>query len=241
MTSPINPQMILLDLDGTLADSLSVMRNAYRLFLKQFQRKATNAEFESLNGPSFVEIVRRLKRSHALKEDENILLSYYFDILDDAYANVKPSKGAVEFLQKARENCCTVGIVTSNTKKITQFWLETVRLAHMIDFIVSGDEVTRSKPHSEPYVIASKKASCNPDQIVAIEDSLQGVQSAMGAGLKTLVIIQPEQTQFFWPEGVEPLSSLLEASEKLFAAINEVRQSETGALNDFTEACKDEI
>jgi len=214
MTLPINPRMILLDLDGTLADSLSVMRSAYQLFLKQFQRRATNTEFDSLNGPSFVEIVRRLKLSHALEEDVSVLLSNYFDIVDDAYVNVKPSKGAVDLLQKAKENCCTIGIVTSNTKKRTWTWLETVCLAHMIDFIVSGDEVKQGKPHPEPYVMASKKTSYKLAEIVAIEDSPQGAQSATDAGLRTLVL--GYETSHSWPQGIEPILSLTQAMKQLW-------------------------
>lgn len=85
MTSPISPRAILIDLDGTLADSLSVMRIAYRRFLEQFQVEPTDAEFDSLNGPPLPEVIRRLKVSHALKDDEQLLLAGYYDIIDQAY------------------------------------------------------------------------------------------------------------------------------------------------------------
>lgn len=156
-----SPRAILLDLDGTLADSLAVMYQVYQQFLKQFHCTPTDDEFNSLNGPPLSEVVRRLKLSHTLEGDEKVLLSNYFKIIDYTYASVKPSTGAVDLLKKAKENCCTIGIVTSNTKKRTQTWLETVHLSHMIDFIVSGDEVKKGKPHPEPYIIASKKRHTN--------------------------------------------------------------------------------
>jgi len=211
----INPKAILFDLDGTLADSLSVMKLSYRVFLKQLARVPTDEEFDSLNGPPLQEIINRLKYTHFLNESEDVLLKNYFDIIDQSYFSVKPRYGAISLLQKAKQKNCTIGIVTSNTRKRTQVWLETVSLAHMIDFIVSGDEVKQGKPHSEPYVIASKKTSYKLDQIVAIEDSQQGAQSAIGAGLKTLVIGM-ETAGYSWPQGVELVPSLFEASEKLF-------------------------
>jgi beta-phosphoglucomutase len=213
----LTPRAILLDLDGTLADSLSVMRLAYQMFLKQFGRTPTDDEFDSLNGPPLLQVVRHLKISHALSGDVDVLLENYFGLIDHAYCNVKPGFGAVDLLLKAQKHHCIIGVVTSNTRKRTQFWLETVCLAHMIDFIVSGDEVKQGKPHPEPYIIASKKTSCKLNQIVAIEDSLQGAQSAIGAGLKTLVI-GAETTGYSWPQGVEPVPSLFEAAEKLFAS-----------------------
>ena len=111
---------ILLDLDGTLADSLSVMQLAYRQFLSQFRREPSELEFASLNGPPLTEVVRRLKSLHALDQDEATLLSNYFEIIDATYSEVKPSFGAGDLLQAAKNNNCTVGIVTSNTKKRTQ-------------------------------------------------------------------------------------------------------------------------
>lgn len=215
MMSVINPKTILFDLDGTLADSLSVMRLSYCAFLRQFNCNPTDEEFDSLNGPPLQKIIKRLKYTHSLNESEDVLLKNYFGIIDHAYFSVKPCNGAISILQKAKENHCTVGVVTSNSTKRTQMWLATVGLYNMINFIVSGDDVEQGKPHPEPYIIASKKTSYKLDQIVAIEDSLQGAQSAIGAGLKTLVI-GVETTEYSWPQGVEIVSSLFDAAEKIF-------------------------
>lgn len=211
----LNPKAILLDLDGTLADSLSVMRLAYQMILKQFERIPTDEEFDSLNGPPLLQVVRHLKVSHALSDDLDVLLENYSDIIDRAYTDVKPADGALELLKKAKEHSCTIGVVTSNTRKRTQTWLETVRFSHMIDFIVSGEEVTQGKPHPEPYIISSKKVSCDPSEIIVIEDSPQGAKSAVDAGLKTFVLAH-ETACHSWPQGVELISSLVQATEKLF-------------------------
>lgn len=211
------PKAILLDLDGTLADSLSVMRLAYQMFLKQFERIPTEEEFDSLNGPPLLQVVRHLKGSHALSDDVDVLLENYFGLIDRAYCNVKPGVGAVDLLLEARKYHCIIGVVTSNTRKRTQFWLDTVCLAHMIDFIVSGDDVKQGKPHPEPYIIASKKTSYKLNQIVAIEDSLQGAQSATNAGLKTIVV-GTETVGHAWPQEVERVPSLFKVAEKLFTS-----------------------
>lgn len=214
MTLPISPRAILLDLDGTLADSLSVMKLAYRRFLEQFQRKPSDAEFDSLNGPPLSEVVRCLKISHAIEEDEGTLLLKYCDVVDLAYATVKPSPGAIDLLSKSREHHCTIGIVTSNTRKRTQTWLETVNISHMIDFIVSGEDVKRGKPDPEPYLIASKKTSCKPAEIVVVEDAPQGARSAVGAGLRTFVLGFDATPS--WPQGVEPIRSMAQLANLIW-------------------------
>ena len=187
-TSPISPRAILIDLDGTLADSLAVMRSAYQQFLEGFQVQGTDDEFASLNGPPLHEVVRLLKANHRLAGDADALTAQYFHVIDQLYEGVIPSPGARELLTKAKEHGCLVCIVTSNSTKRTHAWLALVGLAQWVDFIVSGDDVKYGKPHPEPYLLASKRVDCPITGIIAVEDSIQGAQSSIGAGLKTYLV-----------------------------------------------------
>jgi HAD superfamily hydrolase (TIGR01509 family) len=212
---PLRPRAILLDLDGTLADSLGVMRHAYRAFLTQLGAQPSDAEFDAMNGPPLAEVVRRLKAAHALQGDEAALLERYFDIIDRAYAAVLPAQGSQGLLQKARANNCRVGVVTSNSAQRTGDWLRAAGLAHLVDFIVSGDEVKQGKPHPEPYALAAAKAGCPLADIVAVEDSPQGAASAVAAGLTTLVLSHAKAC-LTWPPAVVPIASLAALTDRLW-------------------------
>lgn len=213
--SKLNPKAILIDLDGTLANSLSIMKLSYYAFLKQFNRNPTDEEFNSLNGPPLQNVITQIKKNHALNESVDELLKKYFTIIDNMYLSVQPNNGAINLLQKAKSNGCTIGVVTSNTKQRTQTWVRNVCIDHMINFIVSSDDVKKGKPNPEPYITATKKTSFTLDQIIAIEDSLQGAQSAISAGLKTFVI-GSENTWDYWLPAAEKQSSLSEIADKLY-------------------------
>jgi len=202
------PQAILFDLDGTLSDSLSVMKGAYQKFLQQFGALPTDREFISLNGPPLYEVVQRLKITHGLKGDDKTLYANYCDILDDTYLSVRPCAGAQALLQTARENQCVIGIVTSNSETRTRAWLNVVGLSHLIDFIVSGDDARCGKPHPGPYLEAVKRALCPPANIIAVEDSLQGSRSATEAGLKTIAIVRDAEKKDAWPQGIIMVATL---------------------------------
>jgi HAD superfamily hydrolase (TIGR01509 family) len=208
MTSPIRPLAVLLDLDGTLADSLAVMRLAYREFLRQFDVDPHDDEFRSLNGPPLSEVVRRLKVTHGLQPDESVLRATYFEIIDRAYAGVVPFAGASDLLQKAKANGALIAIVTSTSTKRARNWLERVGLVHLVDFIISGEDVRRGKPDPEPYLLAAKRASCASSLIVAVEDSPQGAQSALAAGLKTFVVTHGLDHEHQWPDSAVLVRSL---------------------------------
>jgi len=213
MSDPREPRAILFDLDGTLADSLGVMRHAYQLFLKTYSREPSESEFESLNGPPLLEVVRQLKVTHVLPDDEAVLFSRYSDVVDQAYARVAPSPGAPELVEEAKRRGCAMGLVTSNSRRRARAWLESVGLLDMMDVIVSGEDVKNGKPNPEPYRRACLQMPYDPTLIVAIEDSPQGATSALTAGLRTLALCQSTHG---WPQGAEPISSLFQAAEKLW-------------------------
>ena len=48
--------------------------------------------------------------------------------------------------------------------------------------------VTHSKPHPEIYQMACKSLGLKPEECIAVEDSPNGIKSAVAAGLKTIMI-----------------------------------------------------
>jgi HAD superfamily hydrolase (TIGR01509 family) len=65
----------------------------------------------------------------------------------------------------------------------------------MFDVIACGDQVRAKKPAPDIYRLALGTMGVQPERAIAIEDSPNGLRSALGAGLWTLV------TPTFWTEG----------------------------------------
>jgi HAD superfamily hydrolase (TIGR01509 family) len=197
---------LFLDLDGTLADSLGVMREAYGRFLRRFGAKASDAEFDALNGPPLAEIVRRLKARWEIQGAESDLLRIYEALVDEAYETVAPAGHASEVLTAARQRGWTVGVVTSNSQLRTRRWLSRVGLASEVSLIVAGEDVSRGKPAPDPYRQALQVSGADPTLSLAVEDSLSGVTAALAADLATLAI-DPTLDRS-WPERARPIQGL---------------------------------
>ncbi len=54
--------------------------------------------------------------------------------------------------------------------------------------IVTGDEVSRGKPHPDPYLAGATATGVEASACVAVEDSLTGMRSALAAGCRVLVV-----------------------------------------------------
>ncbi len=199
---------VLLDLDGTLADSLPVMRLAYARFLESCGRPNSDDEFQSLNGPPLAEVVRRLKVTHRLEEPPERLLVRYHTLIDELYAATPPRPGARELLSWTRQQGMMTGVVTSNDSRRTWDWLRGVDLAELIGVVVGGEMVARGKPDPEPYRMALKLMQRDAADAVAVEDSPQGAVSAVTAGLRCFALLDVERLPAAWPTAVMPVRCL---------------------------------
>lgn len=56
------------------------------------------------------------------------------------------------------------------------------------EVIVSDDDVAHSKPSPDPYLLAARRFGVSPSACLVIEDSVQGVQAAIAAGMDVIVL-----------------------------------------------------
>ena len=89
----------------------------------------------------------------------------------------------IKALKKA-EIKIAVYSVSKNTDKI----LEKLGIRNWFDEIVTGNDITRSKPDPEGFVIAVKRLGIDCRNCLVIEDAFVGVEGAAAAGMKTIGI-----------------------------------------------------
>jgi len=196
---------LLLDLDGTLADSLRVMRDAYENLLRGYDRLPTEAEFRVLNGPPMAEGARLMKEKHGLQDSVEAIVLRWLGIVEDLYRDVAPTAGARELLGRARSAGWKIAVVTSGPQALARGWLGRVELAPLVDTVVGGDDVPRGKPDPAPYTEAIRRLAVTPGDCIAVEDSSTGAASAMAAGIRTYVI-QPGELAV--PQGTDRVRGL---------------------------------
>ncbi|MBS4168287.1 HAD-IA family hydrolase [Parachlamydia sp. AcF125] len=182
-------KVLLVDLDGTLADSLPYLYDFYQTFLARYGIKGSQAEFQSLNGPTLAEVVQALKHTYALKEPTEELIELYEQRVRQGYAEeIGIAPYAKETLLNLRKQGVRLGLVTSAKREFAQAFLQSQGIENWFAFICAGDHLVKGKPDPEIYEKACDLAACEKQQICAIEDSTNGVKAAMAAGLSVIQI-----------------------------------------------------
>jgi HAD superfamily hydrolase (TIGR01509 family) len=103
-----------------------------------------------------------------------------------ATSQVQPRLGVVETIQRAKSEGLKLGFVTATSPKNVELLVEALHpsiQATDFDIIVDAASVKHPKPDKDAYILALEKLGEKSDDCVAIEDNLEGVESAISAGL----------------------------------------------------------
>jgi HAD superfamily hydrolase (TIGR01509 family) len=175
-------------LDGTLADSLGVMKAAFFVFHLDRGLICTQADFDALNGPPLREVVESIRIRHGLRDSVDALLVAYQAGVEAAYQAVRAADGAEELLQVATGRGWTCAVVTSSSEALARRWLRRSALECYVTTVIGTESITEGKPSPAPYREALARTNVNPARSFAIEDSVAGLTSARAAGLFTFFL-----------------------------------------------------
>jgi len=178
---------LLVDLDGTLVDSLPVLYGVYERFLAQHGVRPDPDEFTSLNGPPIPRVVELLVERHGLRGSVRELAARYQAEIEACYVpGVQPVHGAAELLAEVRARGGRLALVTGAARALAEAVLARFGWGPLFDAVVCGDDVARGKPDPECFALARRRLGVLEEEALAVDDAPAGVAAAHDAGLETL-------------------------------------------------------
>lgn len=147
------------------------------------ERIATFIDQESLRvgpGPDPSALIADLHRAKT---------RHYVALLESGAIPLRP--GVLRLLREARAAGIRLAIATTTTPENVSALLRNAGepgLLDWFDVIAAGDVVPSKKPAPDIFHLALKQLGCQASECVAIEDSDNGVRSALGAGLRALLV-----------------------------------------------------
>jgi HAD superfamily hydrolase (TIGR01509 family) len=208
-------EAILLDFDGTLADTEAVKMKALAAFLAE----KNILQFDRKPGDSSSQIIRNVFSESHTKEEAEVFAtefhSYQAQYMDKnltpediAYADVIPFITKLEILGIKK----TI-VTTSNREVITVMGAKSgITKFFPADLIVTKNDVPpgMEKPNAKPYTLAAELLGVDPNKCLALEDSKTGILSAQSAGCAVAIVNREENdfTEFETQFAVRNLSEL---------------------------------
>jgi HAD superfamily hydrolase (TIGR01509 family) len=172
---------VLFDMDGTLIESEQLWGLALRQLAAEYGGELSEAARRSMVGTYMPTSMRLLHedldqpwRDDSRSAERVVELT---ELLFTAGLPWRP--GARELLDECRAAGLPIALVTATERRLVKIALDTLGA---FDAVVCGDEVEFTKPHPWPYRRAAQLLGARVEDCVAIEDSPNGIRSAVAAG-----------------------------------------------------------
>ena len=189
---------LIFDFDGMLFDSELAWGRAHILFLKEHKILPNDRVEANFFGSGLVDAVKMMKDKMGLVGETCDLVADYRRLFYEEFFKIKDvlMDGALEILEKAKEKQLDIAMTSGGHTK--EKLIEILKLHKIYDYfsvIVSSDDVAHGKPAPDVYLEALKELKLNEHVCLAFEDSPNGVEAAVAAGILVYGINKDEKTR----------------------------------------------
>ncbi|MCR2818597.1 HAD family phosphatase [Microbacterium sp. zg.Y1090] len=189
MTDPAAPvplRAVLWDMDGTLVDTEPYWMAAETPLVESYGGTWTHEQALGLVGLGLHDSARILQEAGVRMQEDAIIDHLTDRVMGQLRELGNPFRpGARELLAQLRDAGIRTGLVTMSLRRMAETVVEQIPF-EAFDVIVAGDDAVRPKPFPEPYLQACEALGITPAEVVAIEDSPNGLRSALASGAATI-------------------------------------------------------
>ena len=204
---------VIFDMDGLMFDTERIAVEAWQqagrvsgydipeaLIIQTVGRNAHDTQilFEQALEPPF-----NFHRVRALR------LKYAADII--AQRGVPVKNGLCELLDVLATNGIVKAIATSTERLRAETLLTHANLREQFEVLICGDEVQHGKPAPDIFLRAAQRLQAMPQQCFVLEDSESGIQAAVNAKMRPIMI----------PDLKPPSQEILASVEHIFPSLRE--------------------
>lgn len=184
------PEMILIDVDGTLVDSVPDLAFCVDEMLKQLgMPERGEAAVRHWVGNGVERLVKRALLNQLNGEPDQALFEKALPIFRQLYAENTSKRsflyeGVKEGLDYMKNSGYRLGCVTNKAGEFTLPILRDLGVEDYFEVIICGDDTARKKPDPLPLLTAAERMSVKPENSLMLGDSQSDVKAARAAGFQ---------------------------------------------------------
>jgi phosphoglycolate phosphatase len=182
------PEMILIDVDGTLVDSVPDLAYCVDQMMQALGRPAWGeTRVRDWVGNGVERLVRRALLGQLEGEPDEADFERAYPIFLELYAENTSKRsclypGIREGLDYLRGAGYALGCVTNKAARFTEPLLRDLGVRDCFGLVVSGDTLPRKKPDPLPLLHAARHFGVQPADALMVGDSVSDVKAARAAG-----------------------------------------------------------
>jgi phosphoglycolate phosphatase len=184
----LRPKMILIDVDGTLVDSVPDLAYCVDVMMVRLGRAPYGEDrVRDWVGNGVERLVRRALIGQLEGEPADADFDQAYPIFLELYAENTSLRsilypGVREGLDWLKASGYRLGCVTNKAAQFTEPLLKDLGVYGELEIVISGDTLPKKKPDPMPLLHAAKHFGVTPSESLMIGDSVSDVKAARAAG-----------------------------------------------------------
>lgn len=181
---------VIFDMDGVIFDSERLVLDCWEKVGEKYHIPNIRESFIECIGTN-KEKTREIIYSHYGKEFAYDEFSREASVLFHEYVKengLPVKKGVRELLQYLASEAVPVGLASSTRLAVVEEELRQAEIYNHFQVVMGGDQLKRSKPEPDIYLMTCEKMKIQPEYAYAIEDSYNGIRSSYSAGMMPVMV-----------------------------------------------------
>jgi phosphoglycolate phosphatase len=186
----MRPEMVLIDVDGTLVDSVPDLAFCVDAMMNQLGMPEHGEQrVRHWVGNGVERLVKRALINQLDGEPDEVLFARALPVFEALYREntskrsclYRGVKEALDFLQTTGVR---IGCVTNKASQFTLPLLQDLGIRDYFEIVICGDMVERKKPDPMPLLQAAEQLETEPQASMMLGDSMSDVKAARAAGFQ---------------------------------------------------------
>ena len=192
MKNSFTPELIMIDVDGTLVDSVPDLSWCLDETLKLIGLPPRGeAAARQWVGNGVIRIVQRGIANDLDGPHDEALFEKAMPIFRELYAENTSKRstlypGVREGIDYLKTTGIKLGCITNKDAEFTHPILKDLGLWHDFEIVISGDTLEKKKPDPLPLLYGAEKLGAKPEKSLMLGDSMSDVKAARAAGFEII-------------------------------------------------------
>ncbi len=179
-------EAVIFDMDGVLIDSEPIYDTIALELLAERGHRPPDELFDQLRGLTSDQVWAKIAAAIELPSIAEELATECTHRLEQFFTtspDLSAIDGIPELVRALQAHGLRLAVASSSVRDRVEIILDRLQLRAFMDAVLTGDDVTASKPDPEIFVAAAARMGLRPERCAVIEDSHNGLLAARAAGM----------------------------------------------------------
>lgn len=190
---------IVFDMDGVLIDAKEwhycALNRALNIFGEEIGRGEHNSTFDGLPTKAKLQVLSKQGRIPSGMHNflNELKQKYTMEIM---VSQCRPNFVHQHALSKLKSEGYSLAVASNSIRNTVRAMMDLSALTQYLDFYLSNDDVAKSKPSPDIYLLALEKLGLKPSEVIVLEDNNHGFEAARAANCNLLEIKNVDEVNY---------------------------------------------